>query len=294
MKRLYPVFLLSLILLSGCKKEEKVTSSTIAVKDDIGVELTFDKAPRRIISLAPNVTEALYSIRADSLIVGVTDLCDYPQQVKTKKTVGNYLSPDFETILSLKPELVIMYITNSSVPAYKTLSDNGIKIYASNPKDISGIKKMISDFGIITGKKRNADSVNTVIDMTLADAHDKEKIENTFIVISVNPLMTTNKITYISQLAEITGYHNIFGDLTIEYPLVSQEDLLSKKPSVIIYPVDTTDQKRTDESRNELRSLMGSEFESTRLILIDDDIMFRPGPRIMDALRILRSKQSAN
>ncbi len=292
MKSVYLVFFLSILLLAGCREEDEFTSKAVTVRDDIGIELSFEKLPERIVSLAPNITEALYSIGADSLLAGVTDFCDYPPKAKSKRSVGNYLSPDFETILSVKPDLVIMYVTNSSGPAYKTLSDNGIKIYASNPKDIAGIKKMINDFGIITGEQKNADSVNATIDSEIKLEQNNNKKESTFIVISVNPLMTANGTTYISQLLELSGFQNIFSEQLIEYPVISAEELLRKRPSSIIFPSDTTDLKKAGESLDELRKAVGTVVEKSKIIFIDDDIMFRPGPRIVDAVRILRNKHT--
>ncbi len=294
MKRAHAILLLSILILTGCKKEDKVTHSEISVKDDIGIELNLKSLPEKIISLAPNITEALYAIDADSMIAGVTDLCDYPSQAKTKKSVGNYLSPDYESIISIKPDLVIMYVTNSSGPAYKTLTDNGIKIYASNPKDIAGIKKMITDFGIVTGKQNNADSVISLIDKEISFVDEQKKVESSFIVISVNPLMTANGTTYISQILEKSGYQNIFSELLIEYPVVSAEELLSKDPSILIFPTDTTDLKKAVESVNEIRKAIGPAIEKAKIIFIDDDIMFRPGPRIVDAIRILRRRHAFN
>jgi iron complex transport system substrate-binding protein len=278
----------------GCSKTAHNPQSGIAIKDDIGSEIRLDAPPGRIISLAPNITEALYAIGADSLLVGVTDFCDYPPQAKTKRSVGNYLSPDFESILSIKPDLVIMYVTNSSVPAYKTLSDNGIKIYASNPIDIGGIKKMIKDFGLMTGKQRNADSVNAVIDSEISSWQSVGRMESAFIVISVNPLMTANGTTFISQILAQSGYQNIFSELQVEYPLVSAEELVGKQPSALIFPADTSDTKIREEHVSELRKAAGPWVDKAKIIFIDDDIMFRPGPRIADALRILRSKHAAD
>jgi iron complex transport system substrate-binding protein len=285
------LYFIAIVLLAGCKTEKTPRASVISIKDDIGVELKIDTHPKRIISLAPNVTEALYSIGADSLIAGVTDFCDFPPKAKLKKSIGNYLSPDFETILSLKPDLAIMYVTNSSGPAYKTLSDNGIKIFATNPQDINGIKKMISDFGYITGRKLSADSVNNLIDLELSMKAGNIKSDSTFIIISVNPLMTASGKTFVSQLIEVAGFSNIFGGLAIEYPVISAEDLLRKNPAVMIFPTDTTDLRKSDESISELRKSAGSAVDKARLIFVDDDIMFRPGPRIIEALRVLRMKK---
>lgn len=238
-------------MLAGCRSEKIVSNSTLSIKDDIGVDLKFDIRPKRIISLAPNVTEALYSIGADSLLVGVTDFCDYPTDAKLKKSVGNYLSPDFETIISLKPDLVIMYITNSSGIAYKTLTDNHLKVFASNPQDIAGIKKMIADFGYLTNKKTFADSLSALFDEELMSDDNSSVHDSAFIVISVNPLMTAGGKTFVSQLIEKAGFVNIFDELLIEYPVISGEELLERRPSVMIFPTDTTDlKKQMNQSTN--------------------------------------------
>ena len=82
-------------------------SATRTFRDEVGREVTFSFPPKRIVSLAPNITEILFSIGLDEEIVGVSIHCNFPEKAKSKVRVGSYISLDFERITSLKPDLII-------------------------------------------------------------------------------------------------------------------------------------------------------------------------------------------
>lgn len=295
------LFSSSSILISSCK--DISNSKTPALKtvskitDDAGVEVSFDSIPKRIVSLAPNITEALFAIGADSLIAGVTNFCDYPPEAKLKTKTGSYLSPDYETMVSLKPDLIIINVENISNPTYQALKNTGAKLFVSNAKDIKGILKMLNDLGKITGKETESEKL---VENILKEKHNYEnenkpdEKEKSFITVSVNPLMTANGGTFISEVAALAGFENIYGNQKVEYPLISYEDVMSKNPSVIILPIDTANQniliKFTGEISEKLNA--ANAVKNKRIILVDENIMFRPGPRVMEAVEILRKKKN--
>jgi iron complex transport system substrate-binding protein len=218
------------------------SDSAFTIKDDAGIELKFESHPKRIISLAPNITEAIFAIGADSMLVGVTDLCDYPPEAKLKVKTGSYITPDYEKILSLKPDLIIMYAENISQPIYQALKNYNLKLFVSNAKNIDGVIKMIKDLGIITGKDSKADAIADSIS-TLRNEYKTQNTgitpEKALVVISVNPLMTANKNTFINEIVELSGFENIYKNESIDYPLISYEDVVNKNPEFIILPGDT-------------------------------------------------------
>ncbi len=269
--------------------------SKFQIKDDVGVEVSFDSIPKRIISLAPNITEALFAIGADSLIVGVTDFCDYPPVVKSKTKTGSYLSPDYEVMASLRPDLIIINVESSSQPTYQALKNLQTKIFVSNARSIDGIVKMLKELGRITGKESKAKDVSEMIFikrqnyLTLNDNVEKEK---TFIVISVNPLMTANGNTFIHEIANLAGFENIYKEQNLDYPLISYEDLTNKNPDFIILPTDTNKEMNYARYIDELSTKLSTvnAIKEKKFIFIDDNIMFRPGPRVLEAVRLLRDK----
>lgn len=280
----------AVFLLAGCIRNEQTAVTQVTVTDDLGIELKLPRPPERIVSLAPNITEALFSVGADSLIVGVTDLCDFPPQAKGKRSVGSYISPDFEAIISLRPDLVIMYVTNTEGVAYRTLTGNGVRVFVSNPVDLKGIKKMLLDFGMITSRKMQADSVVRQITEIEEDMPALPQPDSAFIVVSVDPLMTAGGRTYISEILKLSGFVNIFGSESAEYPVINQEEIVSLRPKFIIFPADTTDLSRIAGSVNALHRSTSGALRNSFFITVDDDIMYRPGPRVIDAVNALRKR----
>ncbi|MEP7146384.1 MAG: helical backbone metal receptor [bacterium] len=253
----------------------------------------FDSFPKRIISLAPNITETLFALRADSQVVGVTDLCDFPPEAGNKTKTGSYISPNFEVMLSLNPDLIIINVEKTSNPTYQALKNMGLKIFVSNARNLQGIYKMIADFGKLTGKVSAADSLarrlNTV---QLKYENNEDERAQSLILISVNPLMTTNGNTFINDIIKLTPLLNIYKDQTLDYPNINYEDAISKNPTVIVFPTDTNDVGKTQKFLDEIKR----QFKSTpavkenEIILIDENIMFRPGPRVFEAVKIIREK----
>jgi len=292
------VIFFSTIFISSCSKNSQIPNPKSQIKDDAGIEISFDSVPKRIISLAPNITETIFAIGSDTFLVGVTDLCDYPPEAKMKKKTGNYFNPDYEVITSLMPDLIIMNVENVSNPTYQALKNMGMKIFVSNAKDIKGIEKMIMDFGKITGKETAAENLvrNMRNEMELLKNKDVAVRDTVLILISVNPLMTTNGRTFINDILDLNHITNIYRDESLDYPNISYEDVISKNPDIIIFPTDTSDaqknRKFTDEIKRQLENT--NAVKNDRIILIDENIMFRPGPRVVKAAGLLRNKFSVD
>ncbi len=288
--------------LNSCKDKSPENSSNFIssekefiVRDDSGEKIKFDSHPSRIISLAPNITEALFAIGADSLIVGVTDLCDYPPEAKNKKKTGSYLTPDYETISGLKPDLILIYAENSSQPAYQALRNLNMKLFVCNPVNSNDIIRMITNLGKITGKELKAQEVaqNFVNErQELYVANRKAITESCLLIVSVNPLMTASGKTFVHEITELSGFDNLYKDERIDYPLLSYEDVTVKNPAYIILPCDTTNEKKISNSINEISEKLNttSAVKNKKIILVDENIIFRPGPRILEGVKIIRKK----
>lgn len=287
--------LLSVTLISSCKNKSQFQNSKFQITDDAGVVVSFYSSPERIISLAPNITEVIFAIGADSLLAGVTDLCNFPPEAKKKTKTGSYFSPDYETITSLNPDLIIMNVENVSNPTYQALKNLGLNIFVSNAKNISGIKKMISELGKITRKEIAADSVLMRFDNELNlinSLNDKKSSEAALVLISVNPLMTTNGRTFINEILDLAGITNIYKDEILDYPNINYEDAIIRNPDYIIFPTDTSDTERTKKFTDEIKRQLDktNAVRNDRIILIDENIMFRPGPRVPGAAKMLTDK----
>jgi iron complex transport system substrate-binding protein len=282
------IILLFVLFIFSCGKEKPDTEKQFSITDDIGNIIELEKKPEKIISLAPSITEAMYSIEADSLLIGVTSYCNYPEEAKTKKIIGGMLDPNIEIISSLKPDLILMTVEGNSQSSYQALANAGFRIFVTNPRDLNGIKKMLSDFGKICGKENNAETVINKI-----DSAEKSFIEITgkinpkpksLILVSINPLITVNKTTYINQVINLSGYANIYEAEPMPYPTINYEDVILKNPDYIILTSELTDKegnylKELGKYLNETNA-----FRNNKIITVNADLISRPGPRIINAV----------
>ena len=152
---------------------------------------------------------------------------------------------------------------------------------------------MISDLGHITGNISSADSLNEILNKGSVKSETAgNQNMNSLIIISINPLMTTNGRTFINEITGLAGLKNIYSDELIDYPAISFEDVLKKNPDWIVFPTDTSNIAQIQNYRKELASKLGetNAVKNGKVIFIDENIMFRPGPRVLDAAELLKQK----
>ena len=292
---IFCIFLVS-ISLSSC--EEEVKKNTKAeIKDDAENVFDFDKHPDRIVSLAPNITEALFAIGADSFIVGVSNYCDYPPETKIKKKVGSLLDPNLEVIASLNPDLIIMTIEGNSRQTYYSLKNLNYKVFVTNPSNVDGIIKMIKQFGIITGKKETADRIANTMQNDKDNFVSQNQFEvkqgnNCLMLISLSPLITVNKFTFINEIIELAGFKNLYRDELIQYPQINYEDVILKNPDYIFISCDTNDIMLKNNLLNSVNDKMNTTngVKNKKVFPLDENVLSRPGPRVLECVRLLKNK----
>lgn len=296
MKRKISV-IISLFLLtvfSACDSDNRFDTES-SLKDDAGNIFSKDMSPKRIISLAPNITETIYALGTDSLLVGVTDFCDYPLNAKQKEKVGSLLDPNLEKITSLNPDLIFMTTEGNSKYTYLNLKSNGFKVFVANPNDINGINRMIMNLGALLGKKEVGNKiVERINDSKKYYTLEKQnnKAISCFLIISLNPLITVNRFTYISELIDLSGFDNIYKNELLEYPNVNYEDVLIKNPECIFFLCDTANAGFVNETLSEIKKRMNvvDAVKNNKIFAVDENILSRPGPRVMEGVKLLRSK----
>lgn len=292
------LFCSAIVSLSSCTKNAEEFSqkkSKLTLIDDLGTEITFDALPKRIISTAPNITEGLYALGAQDLIVGVSEFCDYPPEAKLKPKVGGYDNANFEMIASLKPDVTFLTVESTTRPNYQALQNLGIKMFVLNAKSVDGVVKMLKNLGKLTGKEKEADALSSKLlrerDSIKALTDSKPKSQ-CLVLIGTNPIMTASKTSYINEIMELSGLQNIYAESPMDYPTISYEDITVKNPASILLPYDTT---KTDKLKVELDELSkhlstSDAVKKNNFIIVDNNLVFRPGPRVIDAVRIIRSK----
>lgn len=263
----------------------------IAFTDALGNEIVLTAPARRIVSLAPSVTETLFAIGAGGQVVGRTDYCNYPEEVLSLPSIGGFSAESIsvETILSLEPDLVIGGSTYQA-QVIEALQDAGIQAFVSQPANLTEIEEAVSLFGGITD---HADEAAAVVEdmqarieaVTQAVASvPADQRPTVFYEVWHEPLMSANGKTFIGELIEAAGGVNIFADLPDEYPTVSVEQIVEVDPQFIIGPSSHGDQMTAEVigARKGWGSL--SAVQNKAIYIVDGDIVSRASPRIVIAL----------
>ena len=265
-------------------------SGKIVVRDDMGRTVALNKTAERVVSLAPSNTEILFAIGAGNKVVGVTEFCDYPPEavegVKNGSIaiIGGFTDINVEKVASLKPDVVFAYYGQKSV--VEELDNLSIPTVVFNPKNLGMIYNDIMIAGKIAGMEDNAKKV--VSEMRNTVNYVESRVENlqakkVFFVAWGNPLMTAGNGTFINYLISLAGGKNIFSDSS-GWPAVSMEGVVAKNPDVIIL-TPHCGLTKDDVLKNWSQEINAVKNQS--IYVIDDDILVRPGPRIVQGLLAL-------
>lgn len=298
-QRILSIFF-SIIILTGCNKKQEDNSLTgFSLIDDLNKTVNFESHPKRIISLAPSLTETIYKINYDDYLIGNTLYCNYPEDAKEKTKVGDMLTIDFEKIISLKPDLVLLSVEGNNKSTYDKLNELGSsgstapdfagdswKTFVSNPRNYEGIKKTYLDIGKITGKEKEAESQiaewEKRVNYIIANS-DSLKSKTVLFLISINPLMLAGKNTFINEYIDFCGFKNIAHDVDMSYPVFSREEVLKRNPDYIVYADNGAMAiNEIATSYPEWKNI--NAVKNNNIISVNADLYLRPGPRFVPAL----------
>lgn len=266
----------------------------VELGDDLGGTIRMDKKPERIISMAPSITEMLYSFGLGDRIVGVSTYANYPKKATEKEKIGNVTDPNVEKIVSLKPDLVLAAAVNKMEYIDK-LKSLGIPVAGFAPSSISETISVMNKVGRLTGeqfiaKKLTEKMVEQVaeIEELVAEKLKDNKRPGVFYEIWHDPLMTAGKGTFIDNLIKIAGGRNIGGLAKGSWPQYSLEKLLLENPEVYISSHHSDAHTFTVEGLKERPNYSTlKSVQNDRIHFIKQDVMTRPSPRIIIGLKEL-------
>jgi len=256
--------------------------------DHIGREISLTSSPRRIVSLAPGITETLFALGLDTEIAGVTTFCDYPREAASKRKIGGLINPSLEEIVSLDPDLVIGTADGNRKETVNRLERIGLPVYVVNPGSLDEILVMISDMGEITGKTKEANRlVNNLrerIDRVVMRTKDSLQ-SGIFFLVGEGAMITAGKDTVIDRLIRAAGGKNIAGDSAIRYPRFTIEEIILKNPDIIIVASARDDASSVKQRWEKWQAIAA--VKEGNIHFIDPDLISRPAPRIVDGLETM-------
>lgn len=260
----------------------------LSVEDDAGNTVTLVQPAKRIISLAPHVTELLFAAGAGQHIVGAVSYSDYPDAAKKLPRVGAYNAFDLEAIVALKPDLVVAWESANPAAALEKLQALSIPVFYSEPRRLEDVASSLERFGKLAATEHVAKTASAMFRKQLAGLRAKystKKPVSVFYQVWHQPLMTINGEHIISQVIELCGGRNVFSDLPTLAPKISLEAALQKDPEVIVagnsalnHPGWKDDWKRWSDLRA---------VKNGHLFYVNPDIIQRHTPRILQGAEVL-------
>ncbi|MDQ7779398.1 MAG: cobalamin-binding protein [Planctomycetota bacterium] len=250
----------------------------------------------RIASLAPSVTEILFAIGAQDLVVGVTDVCDYPPEAKRFPSIGNFGRPNTEALLAARPTHVIADGMDPAIDA-GYLSKFGIKLVDLRIGNVREVLAAILEIGRIAGKNDGAkglvESMQAELDRMSAesDSIPPGSRPRVFVEVWNSPLTTAGKGSFIDDIISLAGGVNVARDLDKPYAPVSAEKIVEWNPDVIILGYMTEAHVNRDDIGERIGWSGIAAVKNGRIVRdVPPDYLFRPGPRLVAAVKMVAER----
>ena len=274
-------YFLALVLVgSGCATASR--AADLSVVDDRGMNVTLPAAARRIVALAPSLTELVFAAGAGDQLVGVPRYSDFPAAAGKIAQLGDASRIDLERVLSLKPDLVVAWKTGNHAADFERLGQLGLAVFVAEPGTLAAIPQLLRTLGLLAGTAAIAEQAAGGFERGIAalgvryGARGRVRV---FYEIWHQPLMTVSGRHMISDVIELCGGTNVFSAVPALTPIVSLESVIAAQPEVVLggssatTPDEFAAPWRRDQNYAGLRKV--------RAMYVDPDYIQRQTPRIL-------------
>lgn len=281
-----------LTLLSACGGSAPATTgSSIVVVDDAGDTVRLANPAKRIVSLIPSATETLIALHAADRIVGKTRY-DVAKEVDSLPSVGGGIDPSIETVVSLKPDLVLAWDNDKRRDVRNKLAAAGIQVFSLRTEDTADVYRGIGNLGRLTARDSAAKAITTGIRATIDSVRAAvagHPVKRVMFVVYPDPPLTAGPHTFVDELIGAAGGVSIFHDSDKLWPNVSMEEIVKRAPELLIVPqgeykANADDQFRARSGWRDLDAV-----KRGAIATVPADLTQRPGPNIGNAVRMLQA-----
>lgn len=260
------------------------------VTDEAGRKVTLPAEIRRIVSLAPNVTETLFALGLGDRVVGDTDFCTSPPEAKNRPHVGGPVNPSIEEIAALHPDLVVATRAINRVPTVRSLEQVGIPVYATDPRSVDGMIASTESLGRLLGAGPAGEMLAADMRRRLAEVRTRlagVAPTSVFFVVWDSPTISIGRDTFIADALQHAGARSVI-DTSIDWPTVSMEEVVLQQPEyVIFYSADpAAKQSEIAELRHRRAWSDLDALRSGRVVVLSEAIT-HPSPGLVDAIEEL-------
>jgi cobalamin transport system substrate-binding protein len=266
------------------------TAASRTFTDEVGRQVKVPAAVKRIVSLAPNITEIIYALGESNRLAGDTDFCDYPAAAALKPHVGGVLNPNLEQIAALTPDLVLATKSINRPETVEALARIGLPVFVTDPHSVDQMIVSVEHIGdVLHAEKKAAPQASDLrgrlasLDIRLAGVAPSRVL----FVIWTNPLISVGRNTFLADALRHAGARSVV-DTAVEWPRVSLEEIVHLQPEFLIFA--SSHDKDTQHDIDALRGRPGwrdlDAMRKDKIIVISDAIN-RPAPRMVDAVEQL-------
>jgi iron complex transport system substrate-binding protein len=266
------------------------------VTDEVGRRVTIPAEVRRIVTLAPNLTETVYALGLEDRLAGDTDYCDTPPAAKSKPHVGNPQNPSLEAIVALHPDLVFATTSINTVETADALARLGIPVYTTDANTVRGMLDSVGHVADMIGAEaRGAALVAQLqgrLDALQARLADRPLVHVLFVVWE-DPLITIAQNTFIADALRWAGAESIVQSKQ-NWPHLSMEEVVRLQPDyIVLTPNHNGPNGESTGAQTELADLRARPVwkdllavELGHVVVAGDDAL-RPSPGLVDAIEQL-------
>jgi iron complex transport system substrate-binding protein len=260
------------------------------VVDEAGRRVRIPQPLQRIVSLAPSLTETIYALGLQDLLVGDTDYCDYPEDARQKTKVGGAINPNFEEIAALRPDLVLVTKSLNRYETVRALDGLGIPVYATDPHTVDEIIFSTQRLAEILGTPNAGSALAADLEHRLSDL--KQRLaplppRKVLFIVWPEPLITIGKDTFIADALRHAGAVSIV-DSSQSWPQMNLEEVVKLQPEFLVFAASHGGIAARDIDA--LSSLPGwriLDAVRNRKFAVISDAVNRPAPRIISAIEDL-------
>lgn len=242
-------------------------------------------------SLTPNTTEALFAIGAGARVVGVSRYCDWPREATRLPKVGGYVDPSLEAILALRPDLVVGARGPSNRGVVDRLSQSGIATYFPQDRSLEDVYALLLGLGERTGR---SDAARTLVTRLRRERAAVERAlagrrrPRVLLVYGYRPIVVAGPGGFADELVRAAGGQNALRDGTA-YPTISLERVEALAPEVIVEARFSAHEDSTSTPDWQRLPTIPA-VRDGRVIVLRDERLIRPGPRVLEGVRVLASR----
>jgi iron complex transport system substrate-binding protein len=266
------------------------TPADRVITDEVGREVKMPAEVKRIVTLAPNLTETVYALGLEERLAGDTDYCDTPVAAKSKPHVGNPQNPSLEAIVALHPDLVLATTSINRVETADALKRLGIPVYTSDPHTVRGMLDSIGRMAELMGAGQQGAELVGRMQQRLSALHrrfDGQKMVHVLFVVWEDPLITIGQNTFIADALRWAGAESVVLSKQ-NWPQLSLEEVVRLQPDYIVFTSDHGEGGATQLA--DLRSRpawRGLDAVAMGHVVDVSEEAVRPSPGLVDAIEQL-------